>query len=479
MAAVLATVTHHSHSKVGTANDAPRGQRTVTSTRVGPAEYFELSSDDGRPTGGERPAALSEPWPQGKVARHVGVGYELVHRPQMGEQLPNIVQFFAAQIPVVAVTMTEPPPPPPQLELFQLYEEEPGGSRPACLAEPRGPQEKVQQCTVEQLADVVPMVQVLDAPGLLGEDVVVEVLRMLDVPAVEQVIAVPKIFLDPTPQRLGDLRQPHMVEQLVHVPTVMSYSSLQQLTADQIVDIPVPGQDGGGARGGLQGFPPGQNSAALHVEQTVDIPVPGRAGEGGRGGLQGFAGQGSTASPSRVGAADGAGQGVFRTFPRKKKSAKQGPHSGSELGADFNPSTLSAHQMPPEQLVDVPVPQVPERLGSRELLQVFRRLQEEEVNLWRVHNALQGVEQMDVGEEEEVVEGSQFLPHFRPRRWCWYVRAGGICPRWWDCTFAHHESELHPDSWQCNVVVGGWCLGPGAWLPWTLPGCPCRFSGAG
>ena len=32
VAAVLATVTHHSHSKVGTANDAPRSQETVTST---------------------------------------------------------------------------------------------------------------------------------------------------------------------------------------------------------------------------------------------------------------------------------------------------------------------------------------------------------------------------------------------------------------------------------------------------------------
>ena len=77
------------------------------------------------------------------------------------------------------------------------------------------------------------------------------------------------------------LRQPQMVEQLVHVPTVVSYSSLQQLSTEQIVDIPVPGGDGGGARGGLQGFPSGQNSAALHVEQTVDIPVPGRAGGGG------------------------------------------------------------------------------------------------------------------------------------------------------------------------------------------------------
>ena len=34
---------------------------------------------------------------------------------------------------------------------------------------------------------------------------------------------------------------------------------------------------------------------------------------------------------------------VFRTFPQIKKSALLGPHSGSELGADFNPWTLAAH----------------------------------------------------------------------------------------------------------------------------------------
>ena len=45
IAAVLATVSRHSYSKVD------------TSTEVGPAEYFELSSDDGNPSGGERPAA--------------------------------------------------------------------------------------------------------------------------------------------------------------------------------------------------------------------------------------------------------------------------------------------------------------------------------------------------------------------------------------------------------------------------------------
>ena len=136
-----------------------------------------------------------------------------------------------------------------------------------------------------------------------------------------------------------------------------------------------------------------------------------------RGGLQGFAGQSSTASSSHVGAADGAGQGVFRTFPRKKKSAKQGPHSGSELSADFNPSTLSAHQMPPEQLVDVPVPQVHERTSyeqeTRFLLEsLHRRWEAEEA----ARLALLEEEQTDEEEEEEEVEVSRFLPHFRPRR---------------------------------------------------------------
>ena len=114
VAAVLATVTHHSHSKVGTAYDAPRGQKNVTSTRVRPAEYFELSSDDGRPTGRERPAALLEPWPQEKTERHDGIAYELVlalDAPvlQTVEQLPNVVQFFATQLPVVAEPVIEVP----------------------------------------------------------------------------------------------------------------------------------------------------------------------------------------------------------------------------------------------------------------------------------------------------------------------------------------------------------------------------------
>ena len=113
VAAVLATVTHRSHPKVGTANDAPRGQKTVTSTRVEPAEYYELSSDDGRPTGGERPGALLEPWPQGQVQRHAGIGYELVQALdapvlQMVEQFPDAHHFFATCLPVVAEQVDHP-----------------------------------------------------------------------------------------------------------------------------------------------------------------------------------------------------------------------------------------------------------------------------------------------------------------------------------------------------------------------------------
>ena len=57
-----------------------------------------------------------------------------------------------------------PGQPTPQPELFQLFEEEYGGSRPPCLGEPRGLQERVQPHVMEQIADVVPTVQVLDFP---------------------------------------------------------------------------------------------------------------------------------------------------------------------------------------------------------------------------------------------------------------------------------------------------------------------------
>ena len=87
--------------------------------------------------------------------------------------------------------------------------------------------------------------------------------------------------------------------------------------------------------GGLQISLPGQGSTA-YLEQIVDFPA--------RGGLHGFfPGQGSSSSSRLPGSTDEGIQGGFRTFPWWKKSAGLGPHSGSELGADFTPWTPAAY----------------------------------------------------------------------------------------------------------------------------------------
>ena len=149
-------------------------------------------------------------------------------------------------------------------------------------------------------------------------------------PDPEQVIKVPKILPFDVPMRAA-LRVTQLVEQLVEVPTTVSYSSLLR-TVEQHVDIPVPGA-----------------STALHgsleriseriVAQNVDFPVG--------GGLQDFLpGQTSSASSSSpagvYGSTDGFGEGVFRTFPQNKKSAKVTSHSGSELPPHPSSSTAAA-----------------------------------------------------------------------------------------------------------------------------------------
>ena len=78
-----------------------------------------------------------------------------------------------------------------------------------------------------------------------------DLLREINAPAlVEQVIAVPKISLDRVPQR-SVCRRSRRAEQLVEVPTIVSYYSLQQRTAKQTIDLPVP--HGRGDRGGGEG----------------------------------------------------------------------------------------------------------------------------------------------------------------------------------------------------------------------------------
>ena len=180
-----------------------------------------------------------------------------------------------------------------------------------------------------------------------------DVLRFFDrfatVP--EQVIAVPKIFIESVPPR-AFLRATQPAEQLVEVPTIISFSLMsllqslleyRQRTVEQNVDIPAVG--GIGTGGGSSGFLPGQISSET-AEQIVEIPVPRPHGAGD---FQGFSrGQGSTAFAEQIDdfPVSGGGQnfqavqgsaasssdlpgqaveGVFRTFPQNKKSATQPP----------------------------------------------------------------------------------------------------------------------------------------------------------
>ena len=154
----------------------------------------------------------------------------------------------------------------------------------------------------------------------------------------------PKILIDELSVRTP-VREPQLAEQLVEVPTIISFSSLQRIV-EQNVDIPVPY---GGARG-LQGFPFGQDSTSSplsleriserNVEQIVDS-------RGFGGGLQDFLRGQSSSSPShdpaRVHEAlDGSSAGVFRTFPQNKKSATVGPHSSLRVPASVISRTGAA-----------------------------------------------------------------------------------------------------------------------------------------
>ena len=143
---------------------------------------------------------------------------------------------------------------------------------PRSVPNPR-PQERVQRHNVEHLTDLVrvaPMVQILDAPVPRMVYNPMDAFRVTDQPIAEQVFAVPKIVDSSCPSRVVT-REPHMAEQLVEVPTVLSFASLQQLVSEHIVDIPGPRRVSGS--GGLQGFRQGQNPTAF-AGQNVAIQVP-------------------------------------------------------------------------------------------------------------------------------------------------------------------------------------------------------------
>ena len=107
------------------------------------------------------------------------------------------------------------------------------------------------------------MVQILD--DLVPQEQLPDVLRFFDRLSTfpERVIEVPKIPPKDVPFR-AVLRDPQLAEQLVAVPTIVSYSWLHR-NMEQNVDIPVRRR--GGRNPGLQGLLSGQSSTALHVSQ--------------------------------------------------------------------------------------------------------------------------------------------------------------------------------------------------------------------
>ena len=98
---------------------------------------------------------------------------------------------------------------------------------------------------------------------------------------------------------------------------------------EQVADIPVPHL---GIFEGFQGFHPGQSTAASS-EQLVDIPVP-------HGGPH-LQDPGLASLPQEV--PGQAGQGFFRTFPRKEKVGRLVRTRGRNCSPESSPSTRAAH----------------------------------------------------------------------------------------------------------------------------------------
>ena len=214
---------------------------------------------------------------------------------------------------------------------FDLYDEYTEGARPDRLVGVR-PQERDQRHTVEQIVDTVLIAPSLDVLVPQMDNQLVEVCQQFDVRIPEQVIEVPKISSPSRHCRRRVRFAEQTAEQLVEVPTIISYSSLLQRTVEQNVDIPV-------GRVGLQGFPPRQSSTAQLasqersseriVEQIVDSRVLG-------GGFQDFRPVLSS-SASSSSSREHAGEGVFRTFPQSKQKCEAGFALESEGACQWQP----------------------------------------------------------------------------------------------------------------------------------------------
>ena len=236
----------------------------------------------------------------------------------------------------------------------------PPGTRPTPLVEvqPQGP--------MVQHSGIFVVEQILDVPVLqmVEQSVEVDTFFRLSLPAVaEQVIDVPKISC-PSHAGRAALREPQLVEQLVHVPTVLSPLRI----AEQIVGIPAPQRGGNWS---LQGPLPGQSSTLSPLQERISeqiveqIAVPSPVVRISEQIVEQIAvsspavrlsertaeqivdispgddpGQRSSSS---AGPADEAFQGVFRTFSPRKKVRSAGQVS-ADLPRHVSSSTPAAYE---------------------------------------------------------------------------------------------------------------------------------------
>ena len=148
--------------------------------------------------------------------------------------------------------------------------------------------DRVQRHIVEQTVVSAPGLQILNVPMPQMEDQLLSLLTALDSFVPEQVIEVPKIS---TPLRCPRtvLSVPQTAEQLVEVPTIISYSREERISERNVEQTVFPSREEGiSERFVEQTFFPSREEriSDRNVEQFVDIPVHGR-GVSSRGGPQG------------------------------------------------------------------------------------------------------------------------------------------------------------------------------------------------
>ena len=150
-----------------------------------------------------------------------------------GETTENIANFPVVQEEVLVQAIPRLVGSSPPVDEFTAYV----ARRPLPLVEVQ-PSGRAQRHIVEDLAELAPLVQILDLPVPQTVDFVTDILRLLDRPIAEQVIAVPTVSCSSCPLR-SCVPEPQLADQLVEVPTVLTPTRIALQIAEQLVDTPV------------------------------------------------------------------------------------------------------------------------------------------------------------------------------------------------------------------------------------------------